>query len=168
MDRFARRLVYKIGRYSILIGVGLASSVALAQGAPGDAPGAAPTAEPAGLPAPAPPPAGQPATADSAATPPAARSPWQDRIDELDQRTRILERQLELAREAAVAAAAAPPPRPSAIVEADDGGFSISSPDRQYQIRFRGLIQVDGRRFFTSDPTLQSSDTFLLRRIRPT
>ncbi len=86
-------------------------------------------------------------------------------MDEIDQRTRILERQEELAREAA---AGIVPAKPSAIVEADDAGFSISSPDRQYQIRFRGLIQVDGRRFFTSDPTLQSSDTFLLRRIRPT
>jgi phosphate-selective porin OprO/OprP len=85
-------------------------------------------------------------------------------VDEIDQRTRILERQQELAREASAGISPAPA---SAIVEADENGFSISSPDRQYQIRFKGLLQVDGRRFFTSDPTLQSSDTFILRRVRP-
>jgi phosphate-selective porin OprO and OprP len=163
MRRLARLLVYKNGRFSILIAVGLASAGAQAQDSP---PPAGPPAGSAFPSTPLPPSeAGQPASvAGEAAAPPPVRPPWQDRLDDIDQRTRILERQQELAREAA---AAVVPPKPSPIVQTDENGFSISSPDRQYQIRFKGLIQVDGRRFFTSDPVLQSSDTFILRRIRP-
>ena len=155
MRRFAHSLVYKIGRYTILFALGLTSAVARAQDAP------APATEAGGPPDVAAPAAEAPAAPAIATPPPAPRGPWEDRIDEIDQRTRILERKQELAIEAAAAA----PPRP--IVQADENGFSISSADRQYQIRFKGLIQVDGRRFFTSDSTLQNSDTFILRRIRP-
>jgi phosphate-selective porin OprO and OprP len=164
MDRSARQLVYRIGRCSILVVLGLASAAARAQDAPPAAP--APDGNP---PTVAVPPSleGQPASGAGdreASAPPPVRPPWQDRLDEIDQRTRIVERQEELAREAA---AAIVPAKPGAIIQTDENGFSISSPDRQYQIRFKGLIQFDGRRFFTSDSTLQNSDTFILRRIRP-
>ena len=161
MKRPARSLVYKTGRVTILlimVSVPLAAraqdATAGAAGAGAAQPSLPPTADASPAPTPAP----------TAAVPP-VRAPWEDRLDEIDQRTRIVERQQELAREAA---AASPPARPGATVQADENGFSISSPDRQYQIRFKGQLQVDGRRFFTSDSTLQSSDTFLLRRIRPT
>lgn len=156
MRRFARSLVYKTGRYTILLALGLSSAAARAQDAPAPAtgvesspPAAAPPAETPAVPATVAPPA------------PAPRSASDDRLDEIDQRTRILERKQELAVEAAAAA----PPRP--ILQTDENGFSISSADRQYQVRFKGLLQVDGRRFFTSDSTLQNSDTFILRRVRP-
>ncbi|HMC95683.1 MAG TPA: porin [Polyangia bacterium] len=110
-----------------------------------------------------PPPAAEAPAAPPIAAPPTVvvSPPAPDRLEEIDQRTRILERKAELAVEAAAAA----PPKP--VLQADEGGFSISSGDKQYQFRLKGLIQVDGRRFFTSDSTLQNSDTFILRRIRP-
>ena len=84
------------------------------------------------------------------------------RLDELDQRTRIAERKLELAQEAAAQKPA------SATVSADDRGFAISSPDHSYELRLHGHIQFDARRVFdSSDPTLPDKDTFLVRRARP-
>jgi len=153
MIRPARSIVYKIGRYTILMALGLAPGAASAQGVPTPAPGE-------GSP---PPPAAEAPAAPPIAAPPTVvvSPPAPDRLEEIDQRTRILERKAELAVEAAAAA----PPKP--VLQADEGGFSISSGDKQYQFRLKGLIQVDGRRFFTSDSTLQNSDTFILRRIRP-
>ncbi len=163
MGPFARAVVYKVGRYTILLALAFAPIAARAEDTPPAVPGAATPPAPPAPPATPAADAAQPA-GEVASTP--ARPPWQDRLDDIDQRTRILERQQELAREAA--AVAQPPPRPSPIFQADENGFSISSPDRQYQVRFKGLLQLDGRRFFTSDSTLQNSDTFILRRVRPT
>jgi len=156
MSPYVRSIVYKVGRYSILLALTVVSRGAHAQDAPAPAAGDAAPPPPAAAPA-----VEAPAAPPIAATVPAISPPWQDRLEEIDQRTRILERKQELAVEAAAAA----PPRPTA--QADEGGFSIASGDKQYQFRLKGLIQVDGRRFFTSDSTLQSSDTFILRRIRP-
>jgi phosphate-selective porin OprO/OprP len=160
MRRFARVLVYKIGRITILLVLGLAPAIARAQETPVGAGEALPPPSAAGAPAtdgPAAPPVPPPT---ETVAPPPARPPWQDRLDEIDQRTRILERKRELALEAVPA----PPAEP--IFQTDENGFSISSPDRQYQVRFKGLLQFDGRRFF-DDQTLANSDTFVLRRIRP-
>jgi phosphate-selective porin OprO/OprP len=94
--------------------------------------------------------------------PPAPPPQWQQRIDEIDQRSRIAERRLELAAEAAEAKQKE---RPSLI--ADESGFGIKSGDGRYQIRLGGQVQIDGRRFF-GDAGLQDRDTFLIRRARPT
>jgi len=74
----------------------------------------------------------------------------------------------------ASASAAAPtaiipagPPRQSPIVTAEEAGFGISSRDGAYQVRIHGQLQVDGRAFF-ANPALRESDTFLVRRARPT
>jgi phosphate-selective porin OprO/OprP len=130
----------------------LAQSAAPAPGAPVEA---APPPAPPVPPAPVPP----------GEAPAVERPAWQDRIDALEQRTHALEAEV-----AQVHQLPPPPPpvpaRPGATVQADENGFSITSADRQYQIRFKGLFQVDGRRFF-DDTTLGNSDTFLLRRARP-
>src|SRR5690606_2177734 len=70
----------------------------------------------------------------------------------------ILERKQELKDEAA---AASPPP----VVTASASGFSLSNPDRSFQLRIRGNIHADAR-FFVSD-NVNGNDTFLLRRVRP-
>lgn len=80
----------------------------------------------------------------------------------LEQRLRIIERKLDIqAEEAASQAARAPT---TALTAAR--GLSIKSPDG-VELRLRGLIQADGR-FFLDDGGTAQSDTFLMRRIRPT
>jgi len=143
-----RPLIYFVGRLTIVSGVACACALPLP--AWGQEPAAAP--EEAASPPP-------PAAAPAPATPAPALL---ERLDEVDQRARIVERKLELADEAAAARR-----KEAALFTADENGFGISSADKQYQIRLRGQLQFDGRRFF-GDASLDDRDTFLLRRIRPT
>lgn len=83
--------------------------------------------------------------------------------EELDQRIRILERQLENQQEAADAKA-----KTAAKVSADSKGFSIKSTDGDYELKIKALIQADTRYFLDNQQLPVSSDTFLLRRLRPT
>lgn len=145
-----RSLVYKIGRVTVVLGA--LGGPALAQ-----------------VPAP-PPSADAPAAPSDAATlpPPPAAAPSPDvtalqtRLDALEQRTRTLEA------ERAQLLSQPPPaaPKPAAGINADESGFSLSSADKRYQFRLKGQIQFDGRRFF-GDTTVENSDTFLVRRVRP-
>jgi phosphate-selective porin OprO and OprP len=84
------------------------------------------------------------------------------RVDELDQRIRILQRLLELAADSAAAAAK---DKVSATASSKDG-FSIKSADGKYAVRLKGLVQADGR-FFLSDSAAPATNTFFLRRARP-
>src|SRR5262249_6296880 len=87
------------------------------------------------------------------------------RIDEIDQRSRIVDRKLELLEEAA-----ATKKKEAPTFSADDKGFGLSSADKAYELKLRGLVQVDGRRHFdtpSGDPTLPDRATFLVRRLRP-
>jgi phosphate-selective porin OprO and OprP len=82
----------------------------------------------------------------------------------LDQRLKVLERKLELAEEAAAAAA-----KGAATAQANDGGFRLRSANGAYEIRFRGTVQVDYRAYLDDDDVAPNfSDTFILRRFRPT
>jgi phosphate-selective porin OprO and OprP len=83
-------------------------------------------------------------------------------LSELDQKVKILERKLEIADEAAVARAKE---SPSLTASAKDG-FSLQSADKSFRLRLRGYVQADGR-FFLDDGEEKSTDTFLLRRVRP-
>ncbi len=58
--------------------------------------------------------------------------------------------------------APAPPPK----VQAGADGFSISSADGSWKVRFYGYAQVDGR-FGLADDAELVTDTFTLRRVRP-
>ena len=80
-------------------------------------------------------------------------------IGDLDQKLRVLERNDEIAREAAAAAKSSP------TIAAGDGGFSLASADGKFQLRNRGAIHADAR-FFVGD-TIANNDTFLIRRVRP-
>jgi phosphate-selective porin OprO/OprP len=81
----------------------------------------------------------------------------------LDQRLRVLERKLELQAEEATARAAAQP-----TVKLDGKGLSIKSPAADgIELKFKGLVQADGR-FYSGDDEIPQNDTFLLRRVEPT
>jgi phosphate-selective porin OprO and OprP len=84
------------------------------------------------------------------------------RVDELDQQVRILQRLRELAADSAAAAAK---DKVSATASSKDG-FSIKSADGKYALRFKALIQADGR-FYASDDAIPVSNTSFLRRARP-
>lgn len=85
----------------------------------------------------------------------------QRRLDEIDQKQRILERKWELAREEAAAKAKETP----ALVAGKDG-FSLKSADGKFQLKWRGYAQSDGR-FYFGDDEKRLVNTFLMRRIRP-
>lgn len=112
-------------------------------------------------PPPAEPPPPPPATATENTAAAADAAARDARLDEIDQRARIIERKLELADEAAAARAAG-----AAAVVASDRGFSITSTDKAYQVRVRGLVNADSR-FYLDDDQLSLQDRFLIRRARP-
>ncbi len=86
----------------------------------------------------------------------------EERVDQLDQEIRILQRLREIAADSAAAAAK---DRQSATANAKDG-FSLKSADGKYSLRFRGYIQSDGR-FFPSSEAIPTVDNLLIRRARP-
>lgn len=86
-------------------------------------------------------------------------------LDSVDQRIRILERKIELDKEAADAAA-----KSATTPAAAASGFSLASGDKGYTLNFKFTAQLDARRFFNDDslPTGgNGGDTFTLRRVRP-
>ncbi len=54
----------------------------------------------------------------------------------------------------------------AAVVSAGPEGFTLSSPDKQFQLKLRGYVQADGR-LFTSGKDRPGGNTFLIRRARP-
>lgn len=105
-------------------------------------------------------------TVIAAAAVPAFAADGDTSVSDLDQRVRILERQLEIQKEEAEAKAKDAP-----VVTADSKGFSIKSAKGDYELQFHGLIQADAR-FYNGDNSGATpgplSDNFLLRRVEPT
>lgn len=87
----------------------------------------------------------------------------EDRLAELEQKQKVIERQLEIEREQAVEKVKT---TPVATANAKDG-FSLKSPDGDFLLRLRGLLQVDSRLVSGKEDPKASDDTFLLRRVRP-
>jgi phosphate-selective porin OprO/OprP len=85
----------------------------------------------------------------------------EERLDELDQKVRVLDRKSELDKEAAAEKA-----KTTSSVTSGKDGFSIKSADGAYVLKLRGYTQFDGR-FYQEDEQRPANDTFLLRRIRP-
>jgi phosphate-selective porin OprO/OprP len=83
------------------------------------------------------------------------------RLDEIEQLARISDRKHEVLEEQADKRA-----KEAAKLGIDEKGFQLSAPDKSYVLRLRGLLQVDGR-FFLDNDALAASDTFLVRRFRP-
>ena len=84
----------------------------------------------------------------------------QQRIDQLDQKVRILERKDELEQDAAAEKSKTTP-----RITIDAGGFSASSADTNFVLKLRGGFQADAR-FYPGNDT-PAKDTFLFRRVRP-
>lgn len=82
--------------------------------------------------------------------------------EEQDQRIKVLERKLELAAEDAATKAKAAP-----VIKAGPTGFSLASADGKSVFKLRGVLHADHRYFFNDAPA-EGSETFLLRRVRPT
>jgi phosphate-selective porin OprO/OprP len=88
-------------------------------------------------------------------------STLKQRLEELDQKQRILERKWELVQEEAAAKAKEAP-----TLIAGKDGFALKAANGRFQLRLRGYTQTDGR-FFLRDVEKHVTNTFLLRRIRP-
>jgi phosphate-selective porin OprO/OprP len=83
------------------------------------------------------------------------------RLEEAEQRIKVLERKLELQDEATTAAAASTP-----VVRAQPNRWALQSSDGASSVRLRGVLHVDGRHF-EGDGSPATSNTWLLRRVRP-
>lgn len=83
----------------------------------------------------------------------------EQKLEELDQKIKVLERLRELEGEKAKEKAKEAP-----TFGVGKDGFFLKSADGGFQMKFRGLYQTDAR-FFTGSPA--APDTLLLRRIRP-
>jgi phosphate-selective porin OprO/OprP len=106
------------------------------------------------------PPTNPPAPAPESAPAPAANNDLGRQLEQLDERTRIIERTLELQAEDKAKAKDTP------IVKAGEKGFGLQSADGAFSVRIRGYVHADGRAYLDDDK-LSSSDTFLVRRARP-
>ncbi|HVY70576.1 MAG TPA: porin [Verrucomicrobiae bacterium] len=84
------------------------------------------------------------------------------RIDELEQKIKVLERKQELSDEAAGERAKAAP-----LVSAGSGGFVIQSADTNFVLKVRAHVQADGRYYPGDHAAGTANDTFLMRRVRP-
>ncbi|HEY0513744.1 MAG TPA: porin [Thermoanaerobaculia bacterium] len=93
--------------------------------------------------------------------PPPTPSSVDDRLQELDQKIRVLDRKIEIDQEAAADKAKA-----AGQAVAGREGFSLRSADGNYVLRLRGYVQLDGR-FWVGDKEKPQVETFLLRRVRP-
>ncbi len=83
------------------------------------------------------------------------------RIEELDKKIRILEREREMDRDNAATAANS---QPKIII--GGSGFSMASADSNFVAQLHGVLQLDSRTFF-QDGGNNGNDGFLLRRARP-
>jgi phosphate-selective porin OprO/OprP len=80
-----------------------------------------------------------------------------DQLRDLEQRQKTLERKIENTEETGSA---------GAVVAAGKDGFSISSPDKKFVLKLRGLIQTDAR-IFIDGPLANGAKTIVPRSIRP-
>src|SRR5688572_8159636 len=83
------------------------------------------------------------------------------RLQELEQKVKVLERKEELTGEAAAEKAKATP-----TLSIGANGLVATSADTNFSFALRGLLQADSRTFF-GDGGIQANDSFLLRRARP-
>jgi len=85
----------------------------------------------------------------------------EEKLQELDQKVRVLERKDEIRQEQEAEKA-----KTATTVTSGKDGFSIKSADGAYVLKVRGYAQFDGR-FFRNDDQRPAIDTFTLRRVRP-
>ncbi len=83
------------------------------------------------------------------------------RLEEQEQKIRVLERKLEIQDEAAATTKASAP-----VVDAGPGGFSLTSADGRNQLRLRGTLHIDGQYLDGADAGAPT-DGWQATRIRP-
>ena len=83
------------------------------------------------------------------------------KIEELDQKVRVLEREREIDQDSAATVAKS---QPKIII--GGAGFSMASADTNFVAQLHGVLQLDSRTFF-QDGGNNGNDGFLLRRARP-
>jgi phosphate-selective porin OprO and OprP len=83
------------------------------------------------------------------------------RIEDLEQQVKILQRRDELSDDAAADKAKTTP-----TVVIDQNGLSAQSANTNFVVQLHGVVQFDNRTFF-NDGGIQGHDGFLLRRARP-
>src|SRR3954471_16725892 len=83
------------------------------------------------------------------------------RLEEAENRIKVLERKLENQKDDATAAASSTPQ-----VRAGGTRYSIGSADGSSFVRLRGVLQADGRHF-EGNGSPAASNTWLLRSVRP-
>jgi len=83
------------------------------------------------------------------------------RLQQLEQQVKILERKGELDKEAAAEKAKTIP-----TLSIGASGLQASSADTNFTFALRGLLQIDTRTYF-GDGGIQGNDSFLVRRARP-
>src|SRR5260221_3423058 len=122
------------------------------------------------------PPPGNPSTQAPAPSAPASSAPdapnaganavspsADSRLEELDQRVKIMERRWEVDQEIAAERKAEERKNPPGVAVAyGKDGVAIKSADGKFSFRLRPVVQADSRFFVQS-----RSNTFLLRRVRP-
>ncbi len=101
------------------------------------------------------------ASSTVAADPAPATEQLIKRIDELEQKVKILERNRELdADEKETKLKTAPQ------ITIDGRGFAFASPDKNFALKLRGVLQIDSRTFL-HDHGIAANDGFFIRRARP-
>src|SRR5947209_2262532 len=85
----------------------------------------------------------------------------EQRINQLDQKVRILERRSEVTQENDESKA-----KENVKPAAGSEGFSLKSADNAFALKFHALLQADAR-FFLDDKAGNETNSFLLRRVRP-
>ena len=80
--------------------------------------------------------------------------------EQLGDKVAVLEKKQAMADADAVQSARSTPK-----IAAGPGGFTITSPDKAFNLKFGALVQLDGR-YFLDDDGVANRDSFFLRRIR--
>jgi len=87
-----------------------------------------------------------------------------DTLEGLDQKVKVIDRKLEVQQETVQAEQQKALSMP--VITVSDQGFSLSSPNHDYNLNLSGIIQGDGR-FFPSGADKNAGSTFFLNRVRP-
>ena len=85
----------------------------------------------------------------------------QEHLEALDQKVKALEREKALEQEASEAKAKEAPK-----ISLGQQGFSFGSPNGNFAVQLKGVVQMDSRTFF-NDPAVVGNDSLLMRRVRP-
>src|SRR5258708_26077555 len=87
-----------------------------------------------------------------------------DTLEGVDQKVKVIDRKLDVQQETAQADHQKALSMP--VVQVGPEGFSLSSPNHDYNLNLSGIIQANGR-FFSSGSDKNISSTFYLDRVRP-